>query len=494
MRETLYQRLTFQQRRQLHLSTAEGLELQQLDIPQAQVDQLLLFHWYLSEQRDYKESLELEQSHRAKRSVIVKRIMTNLSSINSGANAILKAGVLQKKSDSNVTWANRYTILSSRELRYYYSKEDSLQNPDNYLGAIPLGYIYNIIPLNDKAIGNKQFAFLIAASNWIKKNVDRNQRKFYFAADNYNQLEEWTIYLEFARSKASYDDFVNHFGRIQFPLSQQEDINPVFWNIDPPPNLLPNEALLQKLHVNQSEKKRFCRTSLKSKKSATKIDVVRTQENLSLQLEEQQISQLQHDELMTAIKQYLQIGFFYFLSHLVQQSVQANELSYRRYGEVTQFLKSEKTRQILSTLYSVTSAKQKHTHHRDSQVLDPTTNAQSSYQIQSTSKLNSSQDLIQDSQKQTKNSSPDSSLTAAETSKPKTAEMIRNKFDLLKSTIDEVQDDELRDSKLFVPPEINNKQSTAAHDASLTQAQPNNLHQGELASQGHTTSPTQTKS
>ena len=43
-------------------------------------------------------------------------------------------------------------------------------------------------------------------------------RKFFFAAKNDAFLEEWTIYLEFSKAEAIYDEFVMNFGRISFPL------------------------------------------------------------------------------------------------------------------------------------------------------------------------------------------------------------------------------------------------------------------------------------
>lgn len=33
----------------------------------------------------------------------------------------------------------------------------------------------------------------------------------------------WTIYLEFAKTKAVYDDFTNNFGKISFPIGNQSD-------------------------------------------------------------------------------------------------------------------------------------------------------------------------------------------------------------------------------------------------------------------------------
>ena len=45
-------------------------------------------------------------------------------------------------------------------------------------------------------------------------------RTFFFAAASEDQLEEWSIYLEFTKAKAIYDEFANNFGKISFPLGQ----------------------------------------------------------------------------------------------------------------------------------------------------------------------------------------------------------------------------------------------------------------------------------
>jgi adenylate cyclase 10 len=50
-----------------------------------------------------------------------------------------------------------------------------------------------------------------------------NERVFYFAADNKDILEEWTIYMEFIKAKAIYDEFVTNFVKIQFPIGTYLD-------------------------------------------------------------------------------------------------------------------------------------------------------------------------------------------------------------------------------------------------------------------------------
>jgi adenylate cyclase 10 len=124
---------------------------------------------------------------------------------------------LEKKSDANISWAPRFVLLSSRELKYYYSKEDC-SNGIEALGTIPLKSIFGVQPLNEREKGNKSWAFQIQASSWWKKSVEMPVRTFYFAASSEDLLEEWSIYLEFTKAKAVYDDFVNNFGKISFPL------------------------------------------------------------------------------------------------------------------------------------------------------------------------------------------------------------------------------------------------------------------------------------
>lgn len=48
-------------------------------------------------------------------------------------------------------------------------------------------------------------------------------RKFYFAAKDEDMLEEWSIFIEFAKAKAIYDDFVANFGHIAFPLGANQN-------------------------------------------------------------------------------------------------------------------------------------------------------------------------------------------------------------------------------------------------------------------------------
>jgi len=63
----------------------------------------------------------------------------------------------------------------------------------------------------------------LSSTIWYKKNKELGDRRFFFNAKNAEELEMWTIYLEFAKAKAIYDDFTNNFGKISFPIGNQSD-------------------------------------------------------------------------------------------------------------------------------------------------------------------------------------------------------------------------------------------------------------------------------
>ena len=114
--------------------------------------------------------------------------MNKLARSNNDLTTILKEGILEKKSDSNITWAERYCVLDGKEFRYYYNEKDA-KRKENILSLVPLKYIYNIVPLNEKEKYNKNFVFYLNATTWIKKNKEMPDRIFYFAANDDDSLE-----------------------------------------------------------------------------------------------------------------------------------------------------------------------------------------------------------------------------------------------------------------------------------------------------------------
>jgi adenylate cyclase 10 len=64
-------------------------------------------------------------SSKAIRSIILKQIKNKLARSNNDLATVLKEGVLEKKSDSNITWAERFCVLDGKEFRYYYNEKDA---------------------------------------------------------------------------------------------------------------------------------------------------------------------------------------------------------------------------------------------------------------------------------------------------------------------------------------------------------------------------------
>lgn len=141
---------------------------------------------------------------------------------NNDAATVIKEGYLEKKSDSNITWNSRYCVLDGKAFSFYLSQADA-KKKENPLSVITLKNIYYVEAMNDRQRFNKNNVFQLNCTSWIKKNAEKGERKFFFAVALVEELEQWTIYLEFAKAKAVYDDFVGHYGKISFPIGSQLD-------------------------------------------------------------------------------------------------------------------------------------------------------------------------------------------------------------------------------------------------------------------------------
>lgn len=220
MREIIYNRMLFSQRRQLHRFVAEAMQASpfQNEADEKVEVQKLIYNWCLAENLDATQLENSQFSNKAKRSLIVKKISSLLSKNQHSLNIILKSGCLEKKSDHGMSWSSRFLVLNCKDLKYYYSEADFKKNTDFALGVISLKHIFKIFYLDEKET-KKKYAFVIYTGSWQKKNKEMGVREFYFSSNDYSSLENWTTYLEFLRAKAIYDDFVYSFGKISFPLT-----------------------------------------------------------------------------------------------------------------------------------------------------------------------------------------------------------------------------------------------------------------------------------
>lgn len=88
----------------------------------------------------------------------------------------IKIGILDKKSDSNITWANRFCVINSKSFTYYYSRDDYKNSKETYLGAIMLKNIINIFITNQELAGKDKKVFVMTVNGWLKKNKEMGKR------------------------------------------------------------------------------------------------------------------------------------------------------------------------------------------------------------------------------------------------------------------------------------------------------------------------------
>ena len=237
MREVLYQRMTYNQRRELHRLFAESMQNFNTNLflnskskayEKIQCEKLM-FHWRLAETQSVeipKNPLEKTSnfmtgfSNIAKRSVIVKKISSLASTKFLNPLNTLKKGLLQYKAVKDLFWSKKFCILNFKEIKLYASEDDFNERPDKFIGSITLKQIFSIAFMSQK----NRHVFLLRTGSFQTPDKDIGLVHLYFSHEDFDILEEWATYIEFARAKAIYDDFVNTFGKISFPLQSEQRI------------------------------------------------------------------------------------------------------------------------------------------------------------------------------------------------------------------------------------------------------------------------------
>ena len=67
-------------------------------------------------------------------------------------------------------------------------------------------------------LGN--YGFVVEIGRWEKQNQQQGAQKFVFQNKEQESIIKWYSYLEFAKSKCSYNEFTSKFGQITFPLRE----------------------------------------------------------------------------------------------------------------------------------------------------------------------------------------------------------------------------------------------------------------------------------
>jgi len=111
---------------------------------------------------------------------------------------------------------SRYVVLTQKTLNWY-GECDSEVEPS--LGSVQIDHILDITPLKR---GPNEFIFKVQVDRWTRRGQPLEEaRKIVFTSKSVSEGEEWLAYLEYMKTKFTYDNFVNKYCTVKFPLSNE---------------------------------------------------------------------------------------------------------------------------------------------------------------------------------------------------------------------------------------------------------------------------------
>jgi hypothetical protein len=129
---------------------------------------------------------------------------------------VLKQGKAATKKISR-----RFMIMSARELMWFHDIEE-YESGATALGAIKIIDIYKC---SETLMMHGSYDFDIGVTGYVKKGQQDNvPRVINFGCESESDRHEWITRIEFLRAKTVYENYVNKFVNIQFPLKQVDDV------------------------------------------------------------------------------------------------------------------------------------------------------------------------------------------------------------------------------------------------------------------------------
>lgn len=230
--------------------------------------------------------------------------------------------------------------MNCKDLRYYYTEDNYRENQDFALGVISLKHIFNIFYLKE-AESKRKWAFVIYTGSWQKKNKEMGIREFYFAAEDFKELEQWTTYIEFIRAKAIYDGFVSSFGKISFPLHMGQD---KIENVD---NTHKEHAGISRMTIMMENSRINKNSSILARKNTRKMTNLKSLKPLNSFSSNsyQEISGMNAinpeipQKLKDRLNKFFTCCFTLFNSHIIENSVRKKNVLNLDLGQTTTILR-----------------------------------------------------------------------------------------------------------------------------------------------------------
>ena len=154
------------------------------------------------------------------KTLIIRQICAKIKSIkiNDDKNNMIKAGYIYKKSDGKLTWENRYFVLTTNRVLYFYNEIDYKERNRSPLGVFYLQNLFNVKLLTDGSVGGKKNIISLIVNEWFKKGEVMKSRIYYLSVEDREESYKWAITFNILKIKAFYENYCFSFGFVNFPL------------------------------------------------------------------------------------------------------------------------------------------------------------------------------------------------------------------------------------------------------------------------------------
>ena len=154
------------------------------------------------------------------KTLIIRQICAKIKSIkiNDDKNNMIKAGYIYKKSDGKLTWENRYFVLTTNRVLYFYNEIDYKERNKSPLGVFYLQNLFNVKLLTDGSVGGKKNIISLIVNEWFKKGEVMKSRIYYLSVEDREESYKWAITFNILKIKAFYENYCFSFGYVNFPL------------------------------------------------------------------------------------------------------------------------------------------------------------------------------------------------------------------------------------------------------------------------------------
>ena len=217
MRESIYQVMLYRaQKKGLHQLMVQQIQengqAQSSVDPEIEADKLLN-HILMAEDLASEDQVP----SKSKQCLIIKKIANKLLKNPLG---VMKEGYLTKQGDKpSKKVEKRLMLVTAKELTWYHNEAEYRKNKP--LGVIYLTAIYHCVPANTQKSTDD---VNIGTCAWRKKDVEKEgKREFIFGAQDEGERDEWITCIEYLRTKATYDCFVQKYCNVAFPIKQGAD-------------------------------------------------------------------------------------------------------------------------------------------------------------------------------------------------------------------------------------------------------------------------------